>query len=63
MPAYLKELDTQCPKQCGRRGRVEVFNALNSSLGKYCRYCGQAIVKQLNQVESKAEKDRSNARH
>lgn len=39
MPAYVREIPTpRCAEPgCGRKATHEVFNGVNSSIGKYCR--------------------------
>lgn len=46
MPAYLKPITVKCV--CGKPATVEVFNAMNAQLGRWCAACGAAYVKQLN---------------
>jgi hypothetical protein len=51
--AYYVELDTECKATaCKNRAVMEIFNAYNASMGKFCRPCAKRRLKTLNAQEA-----------
>lgn len=52
--AYLKELVTECDAPgCSKAGRVELFNRWNTRIGAFCRACGKARLRKLEESETR----------
>lgn len=53
--AYVRELDTKCCEPgCSRPATVEVFNARNAAIGKFCRRHGQLNLHRLQRLDALA---------
>ena len=61
-PAYTKPLPDmlQAPKcrGCMKLSTVEVFNNKNESQGYFCKFCGEYVVKRLNEKADEREASR-----
>ncbi len=45
--ASLRELVHVCNRGCGRRAVVELLTARNILYGRYCRRCGNAMLRKI----------------
>ena len=56
MSAHLRPLKVACDRAgCKSRALVEVFNAVNASLGTFCRKHGAELVRVLNAQDRERE--------
>lgn len=49
--AFLRELDVCCDWCEDHRAQVELVNAQNAVVGRYCRACGRKKLKEIQERE------------
>ena len=53
-PFWLRTIGWTCP--CGRPATIELMNARNAPIGRFCRRCGQREVSRLWREQIKASR-------